>query len=135
MVRKSGICVSVKREKPADHFASRTGSGFEEGIEMAHEHKEYKVSYELTEIFRKTREDLPESSRKIMDDVWDGLQMVVEEINKAADGKSSVSALNDMDLDEALRLAERAAFRRANALLKEELEEVENNPADDAETT
>ena len=60
---------------------------------MASEHKEYKVSYELTEIFRRTREELPESGRKIMDDVWDGLQMVVEEINKAADGKSSVSAL------------------------------------------
>ena len=100
---------------------------------MSPEHKEYKVSYELTEIFRRTREDLPESSRKTLDNVWDGLQMVVAEINKAAGGKSSVSALNDMDLKEALRLAEQAAFRRANALLKEELEESEDekNPADE----
>ena len=101
---------------------------------MAPEHKEYKVSYELTEIFRRSREELPESGRKIMDNIWDGLQMVVAEINKAADGKSSVSALNNMDLEEALRMAERAAFQRANALLKEELEETEeeNNPADES---
>ena len=101
---------------------------------MAPEHKEYKVSYELTEIFRRSREELPESSRKILDDIWDGLQMVVAEINKAADGKSSVSALNNMDLEEALRMAERAAFQRANALLKEELEETEeeNNLADES---
>ena len=101
---------------------------------MAPEHKEYKVSYELTEIFRRTREELPENGRKIIDDVWDGLQMVVAEINKAAEGKSSVSALNDMDLDEALRKAEQAAFRRANTRLKEELEEAENSPEDNGET-
>ena len=101
---------------------------------MAPEHKEYKISNELTEIFRRSREELPESGRKILDDIWDGLQMVVAEINKAADGKSSVSALNNMDLEEALRMAERAAFQRANALLKEELEETEeeNNPADES---
>ena len=66
---------------------------------MAPEHKEYKVSYELTEIFRRTREELPESGRKIMDDVWDGLQMVVAEINRAAE---DTQFLNQTTLKEML---------------------------------
>ena len=63
------------------------------GRNMASEDDELKISYELTEIFRRIKNDIPESAWAAVDDVWAGLKMVVSEINRAARGESSIKAL------------------------------------------
>ena len=89
---------------------------------MASESGELKISYELTEIFRRSRAEVPESTAEKFEGIWTGLEMVVAEINRAREGKSAVSALNGMDPKEAMRMAEMAALRRLNQVWREELE-------------
>ncbi len=98
---------------------------------MASKGEELEISYELTEIVRRTKEEIPESAAKKVDEIWKALEMVVAEINKSREGKSSVPQLNEMDPKEALRLAERAAFRRLNDTLREELGDDQDREAEE----
>ena len=92
------------------------------------ENDEYRISKELTGIFRGVKNDIPESAWKAVDDVWAGLEMVVAEINRAARGESTIKALYETDPKELMEKAEAAAFKRLNERLKAEL-------GDDAEKT
>ena len=91
------------------------------GRNMASEDDELKISYELTEIFRRIKNDIPESAWAAVDDVWAGLKMVVSEINRAARGESSIKALYETDPKELMKKAEAAVFKRLNERLKAEL--------------
>ena len=88
---------------------------------MASENDEYKISKELTGIFRRIKEDIPESAWAAVDDVWAGLEMVVAEINRAARGESTIKALYETAPKELMKKAEAAAFKRLNERLKAEL--------------
>ncbi len=86
---------------------------------MASDHNAYDISKELTGLFRMSKEDVSEDAGKRIDSAWNGLQAIVEEINKAVKGESTRIDLKDTDPKDAVLLAERAAFRRLNQILTE----------------
>ncbi len=107
----------------------KTGSGMD--VAMASEKQEYTISEELTGIYKKTRDEVPEEAKAAMDAVWAGLQAVASEISRAARGESGIAALNGMDPEEAMKKAEGAAFARLNQVLWQTYYTPDNLPEDE----